>query len=416
MSSAVRSGRSGRSTMSALWPWRSAQSAPVRNEAERPVAASSTLTVERCGCARSRSASARRGRSGGRVTRTSCPRPSAITTRSRRRGAPRTSSSNLSRPRIRDEAPAAGMRMSTSAMPSADHVHPQFQPAPCLLRQVAAEMAVDQPENPDDHQREQDEIACKDRVGHERVEGLVGEVIGVIERIAALLPGREAREEDQRRGVKEKDRLVGVGGPGEAQHGGPDDPAKPRHAGEAVSIGGLDIALGDGTQRAVEDFPGIGGGVEKEHDQRAEPCRGEGVEDRRDGFQGQEQEIGEKELDEERRAAKDEDEPFRRFAECRVLRALAKRHERGEEKPRQKGDHAEIDIPDHPRPNQGEMLAQRIAVAREQAFAVAERAEGIILNGLPATHAACLIWRDEYLGYILITRIIGVALWVFFLG
>src|SRR6056297_266136 len=390
MSSAVRSGRSGRSTMSALSPWRSAQSAPARSEAERPVAASSTMTVERCACATSRNASTRRGRSGGRVTRTGGPRPSAISTRSRRRGAPRTPSISLSRPRIRDEAPAAGMRMSTSAMPSADHVHPQFQPAPCLLWQVAVEVAVDQPENPDDDQREQDEIARKDRVGHEGVEGLVGEVIGVIKRVAALLPGRKAGEKDQCGGVKEKDRLVGIGGPGEAQHGGPDDPAKPGHPGEAICIGGLDIALGDRAQRAVEDFAGIGGGVEKEHDQRAEPCGGEGVEDRADGFQREEQEVGEEELNEERRAAKDEDEPFRRFAECRVLRALAKRHERGEEKPRQKRKHTEIDVPDHPRPDQGEMLAKRIALAREQTLTVTERAEGVVLNGLPATHAVFL--------------------------
>ena len=57
---------------------------------------------------------------------------------------------------------------------------------------MSIETRVDKAKNADDHQSEQDEIKGQNRIGNEGVEGLIGEIAGVIEGIAALLPGWEA--------------------------------------------------------------------------------------------------------------------------------------------------------------------------------------------------------------------------------
>ena len=67
-----------------------------------------------------------------------------------------------------------------------------------------------------------------------RQEGLGGEVAGVIQAVALLAKGREAREEDQRRGMEQEDRLIGIGGPGQPHGGGPGDAAIARPAGHAA--------------------------------------------------------------------------------------------------------------------------------------------------------------------------------------
>ena len=103
-----------------------------------------------------------------------------------------------------------------------------------LCRQVPVQSAVHHAKSRNDEQREADEIESKDRVRHKRVECLVGEIAGVIQRIAPLLPGREARKEHQRCGVEQKDRLIRVGGPGQPERGGPDDLAEPGPSGEPV--------------------------------------------------------------------------------------------------------------------------------------------------------------------------------------
>ena len=126
-----------------------------------------------------------------------------------------------------------------------DQVRTQANFAALLLRQVTVEALVDCPEEADHNKRQQDEIARKDRVWDEGVEGFVREVAGVIERVAHLAAGGKTGEEHQRCRMEEEDRFVRVGGPSKAQHGGPDDPAEAAHAGNAVGIGGFDIALGN---------------------------------------------------------------------------------------------------------------------------------------------------------------------------
>ena len=79
-----------------------------------------------------------------------------------------------------------------------------FHPTDTLrLREMPAQPPVHQPEDRDDGKRQQDEVEGEDRVGDERVERLVGNVVRVIERIAFLPPCREAGEEDQRRGMRQ---------------------------------------------------------------------------------------------------------------------------------------------------------------------------------------------------------------------
>ena len=287
-----------------------------------------------------------------------------------------------------------GFRRGGLAPQLPDQVHLQFQTAPRLLGQVAVEAPVDQAEEAHDDQCQDDEVSRQDRVGYERVERLVGKELGVIERIPHLPAHRERREKHQRGGMKQKDRLVRIGGPRQPQHGGPDDPFEARPAGKAKSIRRFGIALGDGAQCAIEDLTGIGGGIEEQHDERPKPDRGERAEERVELFQAEEQEIGKEELDEERRAAKDEDEPFRAFADDPIVSALSHRHGGGQEEPGQQGDRAEKDVHDHARADQREMLAQRIAFSRQQPLANTDGAQPVILDGLPAAHVAALLWAS----------------------
>jgi hypothetical protein len=145
--------------------------------------------------------------------------------------------------------------------------------------------------------------------------------------------------------MEEEDRLVRVGGPGEPHRRGEGDAAELLPAGQAIGVGGLEITLGHGAERAVEDLGRIGGGVEPQHDQRAEPCAGEPARlglDRDaeelefDADAGQEDEglVGHEELDEERRAPEDEDEPLRGFAKARLGEALATASATAKKKPR----------------------------------------------------------------------------------
>ena len=230
------------------------------------------------------------------------------------------------------------------------------------------------------------EESGEDRVGHERVERLVREVACVVERVALLLRRREAGHEDQRGGVEQEDRLVRVGGPGEPQHRRPDDPPEPRQAGQTVGLGRLDVAARDRPERAVEDLGRIGSGVQEQHHGRTEPGRGEGVEDRVARLERQEEEVGEEELDEERRAPEDEDEPLRRLADPRAGRGLAHRHRGGKEEPGQQGDRAEVDVPDHPRADKRDLLTECEVRPRQQPLAVAEAAEGVLPDRVPAAH------------------------------
>jgi hypothetical protein len=210
---------------------------------------------------------------------------------------------------------------------------------------VAVEARVDGAEDPDDEEREEHEIDRHDRVGDEGVERPVGEVVGVIERIAPLLEGGEGREEDERGGMEQEDRLVRVGGPGEPHRGGEGDAAELLPAGQAIGVGGLQIALGHGAERAVEDLGRIGGGVEPQHDQRPQPGAGEpaGLGLDRDTEEGEfdaqarqqdEGLVGHEELDEERRAPEDEDEPFGGLAQGEVGEALATASATAKKKPR----------------------------------------------------------------------------------
>ena len=50
-------------------------------------------------------------------------------------------------------------------------------------------------------------------------------------------------------------------------------------------------------------------------------------------------------------------------------------------------DDGEIDVPQHPRPDQRKLIAQGEVGARQQAFAHPKRPQAVILNGLKATHA-----------------------------
>ncbi len=119
---------------------------------------------------------------------------------------------------------------------------------------MPVEAAIDQTEQADDAQGQEDEIEGKDRVRNEGIECLVGKEIGVIKRIAFLLPRRKAREKDERGGVEKKDRLVRIGGPGKPQHGGPCHPFEARPARHAVGVSRFDIAARNGLQCAVENL------------------------------------------------------------------------------------------------------------------------------------------------------------------
>src|SRR6056297_1960657 len=281
----------------------------------------------------------------------------------------------------------SGCSRSQVFIVSPDDLWPQPQTRPDLLWQVPVQIAVRKPEDADDREGEEDEIEGDDRIGDEGIECPVGEELGVVERVAALLPCGKAREEHERRRVEEKDRLVGIGGPGKAEHGGPGDALELGPPREAVGVSRLKIAARDRTERAVEDLSRIGGCVEEQHDERAEPGRRERIEGGADAFEAEEEEIGEEELDEERRSPEDEDEPFRRLPKPDLVRRLSERHRRGEEEARQKRERPEVDVPDHPRPDQGELLAQGVALTGQKPLADADGAQGVVGNGFPAAHA-----------------------------
>jgi len=180
----------------------------------------------------------------------------------------------------------------------------------------------------------------------------------------------------------------------EPQHGGPDNAAKPTCTGKAIGIGGFNIAFWHRLQRAVKDFGGICSGIEEEHHQRTRPCRGEGRQDRVDLFERKKQEIGKKELDEQRRAAEHKDEPQRGLADQRMFRCLGQRQPSGKHKTRQKGQSAKIDVPQHARADQHHLLAQREIGSRQQTLADPEGAQAVIGKSFPAAHAAAFRWAS----------------------
>jgi len=74
------------------------------------------------------------------------------------------------------------------------------------------------------------------------------------------------------------------------------------------------------------------------------------------------------------RSAQDENEPLRRFAQKRVRGGFAKRKKRGQTKAKGQRADTEVDIPDHARTNQRDLLAQREILTRQQALADPDRA------------------------------------------
>ena len=98
----------------------------------------------------------------------------------------------------------------------ADHVHAQLEFLAFVLGQVTVQALVDHAVNPDHQECPDNEIPRQNGVWDEWIKGLVGEVIRVIERVSALLKCRKPREKHQCRGVKQKDRLVGIGWPSQA--------------------------------------------------------------------------------------------------------------------------------------------------------------------------------------------------------
>ncbi len=72
-----------------------------------------------------------------------------------------------------------------------ENVRPHAQPRAFALRQMAIEPPVDDTEDRDHRQRQQHETAGCDRVGNERVEGLVGKILGVIKGVTLLAKGRK---------------------------------------------------------------------------------------------------------------------------------------------------------------------------------------------------------------------------------
>ena len=147
-------------------------------------------------------------------------------------------------------------------------------------------------------------------------------------------------------------------------------------------------------QRTVKNFARICGSVEKEHDQRPKPCRGEGGEESVFGLQRQKQEVTKEELDKERRATEDEDEPFRRFAKPRVRTGLADAKRCGKEEASQQGDNAKVDVPEHAGADQRELFAERETFARQQSLAIAKGPQTVVLNRLQTAHAPALRWAS----------------------
>ena len=86
-------------------------------------------------------------------------------------------------------------------------------------------------------------------------------------------------------------------------------------------------------------------------------------------LEAEKQEIGEKELNKQRRASEQEDEPFRQFADHDVLRGFADGQGCRKKEAGQQSDDAKIDIPQHARADQRDLLAERKIRARQQPFA-----------------------------------------------
>src|SRR5690625_1417554 len=71
-------------------------------------------------------------------------------------------------------------------------------------------------------------------------------------------------------GLKEKDYLVGIGGQRNSEGLGQDDAPIEEPAAHAHGAPGLDLSVGNGLDRAPQDFRRIGGGVQGEGQYRAE--------------------------------------------------------------------------------------------------------------------------------------------------
>src|SRR3990167_7592717 len=112
-SSACNSGISAGSIINPAAP--SARATPARIDAAMPSAASGTMKRSTGNPA---SASDRAGRSGGRATSTRAPVAKAACTLRASCGTPSTTSSSLSPPRIREEAPAARIRIAGFMAPA----------------------------------------------------------------------------------------------------------------------------------------------------------------------------------------------------------------------------------------------------------------------------------------------------------
>lgn len=73
---------------------------------------------------------------------------------------------------------------------------------------------VDPSKQRNNDERPQDEPKGHDRIGDERVEGLLGKVARVIQSVPLLAPGRERAKEHEGCSVEEEYGFVGVAGPG----------------------------------------------------------------------------------------------------------------------------------------------------------------------------------------------------------
>ena len=88
-------------------------------------------------------------------------------------------------------------------------------------------------------------------------------------------------------------------------------------------------------------------------------------------FEAQKQEVAKEELDKERGAPEDENEPFGWLAEQRVGAGLADAHQGGKEEASDQCYGPEVDVPDHAGPNEGELVTQCEILARQQALTIA---------------------------------------------
>jgi hypothetical protein len=100
--------------------------------------------------------------------------------------------------------------------------------------------------------------------------------------------------------------------------------------------------------------------------------------------------VGHEELDEERRAAEDEDEPFGGLAQGEVGRGLGQRKGHGEEEAERKRERGEIDVPDHAGADQDDLFADADVGLRQQPLADADGAERVGLEGFGAGQRSLL--------------------------